>query len=109
MPSLPRMPEYDPDRRPVKRTRPRWVVSWEGHTGQTLIPRQRNFLLSVCREIWASGLDPDEAIRAVLFDWTHFVTVVTSKSRHLKYSAAELSSPHLDFFCQSWKLYFCVR
>ena len=107
MSSLPRMPEYDPDRRQRVRVRSRWAALWEDHTGQTLTPRQRGYLNLTGSEIWETGLNPDDVVRAALLDWNQFVAIATSKSRYIKYSAVELSSPHLDFFCSSWRLYCC--
>lgn|GEM_PF-5502287 len=100
------MPGYDPDRQQIKRIRSRWAALWEDHTGQTLTPRQRGYLNLTGSEIWQSGLDPDDVIFAALLDWQTFVQVVTSKGARIKY--ADLNAPHLDFFCQTWKL-FCGK
>jgi hypothetical protein len=102
------MPEYDPDTKQVKRVKSRWAALWEDHSGQTLTPRQRGYLNLTGSDIWQTGLDPDRLILDVLLDWLHFVQVCTSKCRHLKYSAVELSSPHLDFFCANWRV-FCGK
>lgn len=99
------MPEYDPDRRQVKRIRSRWAALWEDHTGRALTPRQRGYLNLTGSGIWKAGLDPDRLILDVLLDWPDYVQFVTSKGARVKYSTEELRRPHLDFFCQTWRLY----
>lgn len=102
---LPELPDYDPYHRPVKRVKSRWPALWESYTAQSLTPRQRGYLNLTGSEIWNTGLDVDDVIRAALSDWPDFVTVVTSKGARLKYSTEELRHPHLDFFCALWRLY----
>lgn len=102
------MPEYDPDRRHVKRIRSRWAALWEDHTGQALTPRQRGFLNLTSSDIWKAGLDPDRLILNILLDWPDFVRVVTAKGAWIKYSAEELQHPHADFFCANWRV-FCGK
>lgn len=107
----PAMPDYTDAPVPKKRRsqRDKWVDAWEWHADRPLTPREKGYLCATAGDMWSAGVaDPARLIGDALMDWPDYVRFVTSKGARAKYSAADLSAPHLDFFCQTWRLY-CGR